>query len=197
MIEWLELLDQRFVLAVNGMHTPLLDECMWIVSGKLTWIPLYLFLIGLVVRHYSWKTSFYFLGVGILMVGLTDLTCTYGFKEVFQRYRPSHHTELSKILHFYTMKPGEFYKGGMYGFVSSHAANFTCLASLTWLFVRMKTAWIGSLLLFCGLLIAWSRMYLGVHYLTDIIGGVFVGLVYGLAGYRLLMYLSSKKKFAV
>ena len=54
----------------------------------------------------------------ILVIAIADISSVYCFKEVFMRYRPSHHAELAHQLHFYESEPGQFYRGGLYGFVS-------------------------------------------------------------------------------
>jgi undecaprenyl-diphosphatase len=188
MIPNIEYLDQQIVLLVNGVHTPWLDEFMWIISGKLTWIPLYLFLIYLIYKFNGWGITWKFVLMVIVAIALTDLTATYAFKEVFKRYRPSHHEHLGKLLHFYQMKPGEYYKGGQYGFVSSHAANFTALMVANLLLLRQHARWLIYPLIGCWLLISLSRIYLGVHYPTDILGGTLLGAVFGY-----LAYFSIKK----
>jgi undecaprenyl-diphosphatase len=128
MDNFLEKIDQSIVIAINGWHTPFLDEIMWIISSKLVWIPFYLFLIYLATKKNSIKQTLFFTILAILSVVISDLISTYCFKEVFLRYRPSHNLLLTNKLHFYENKPGEFYRGGQYGFISSHAANFFAIA---------------------------------------------------------------------
>lgn len=175
MIEWLKEIEQTVLLAINGTHSPFLDTLMWWISGKLTWFPLYIFLFILVYKKYSLKHAVWFTVFGLLAVGFADFTATYLFKYNFMRYRPSHHLILAEKLHYYEIKPGDFYKGGQYGFISGHATNAFVIATMFILQLKSKIKYIAPILIFWALLVCYSRMYLGVHYPSDIIGGLFWG----------------------
>src|SRR5690554_6965073 len=102
---------------------------MWIVSGKITWAPLYLILFYFVFKKYSLKHAIWFSIFGFAAIAIGDSTATYLFKYNFARYRPSHHLFLEELLHFYEIKPGDLYKGGQYGFISGHATNSSIIAT--------------------------------------------------------------------
>lgn len=184
MIDYLEGIDRIIVTTVNGWNTPFWDEVMWIISGKLTWIPFYLFLLFLSWKAYGGKVALTFLLTAILIVAITDQTTTHLFKDVFQRYRPSHHALLTDKLHFYQIKPGDFYKGGMYGFISAHAANFFGICMLALFHLRSKYKWISVILITVASVVAFSRLYLGVHYLSDLLVGAALGTVVAFLIYR-------------
>jgi undecaprenyl-diphosphatase len=175
----LESIDRAIVLFVNGLHTPLLDEIMWLISGKFTFIPLYFFLIYLLKKTYSWKQ------LGIIVTGLlvviliADQTSVHLFKNLFERYRPSHNENIKGLLHFYEIKSGDLYTGGKYGFVSSHAANFFGLLSFIFPFFKKEKSIVFSVLLLLGILVCISRIYLGVHYFSDVLVGALLGLLIG------------------
>jgi len=186
MIDWIETLDHKFVLFINGFHTPFLDEFMWIVSGKLIWIPLYLTILYFSYRQNGIKKSFFFLLVAVLCVILSDVLSSQVIKNLVARYRPSHHLFLSQKLHFYMKNSGELYKGGQFGFVSSHAANFFALAVLSANYLRRRYPFFPYLLFLFAVLVSISRIYLGVHYVTDILGGAVIGSCFGYLGWRFM-----------
>lgn len=185
-MEWLEAIDRNLVFAINSLHTPWLDELMWIVSGKIIWIPFYLLLLFWAYKRYGvWKTGLFLVSV-VLAIALADLISVHAFKNVFERYRPSHHADLTDRLHFYKMTNGELYKGGQFGFVSSHAANFAAICGFTWLAVTRNNRNRSLLLLLVFVLVCFSRIYLGVHYASDLLVGGLVGLAVAYAIYASL-----------
>ena len=111
----------------------------------------------------------------VLTIVLTDQLSVHAFKEIFQRYRPSHNLLIMEQLHFLRYADGTFYQGGKYGFVSSHAANYFGVLTVIWHLISAK--WVKYLLLTLVLLVLYSRMYLGVHYLSDLICGALLGYV--------------------
>lgn len=175
MIEWLKEIEQTVLIAINSTHSPFLDKLMWRISDKFIWFPFYLFLFVLVYVKYSLKHALWFTLFGFAAVGIADFTANFGFKHTFMRYRPSHHLTLGEKLRYYEIKPGDFYKGGQYGFISGHATNSFVIAVMFIQQLRPKIRLIAPVLIFWALIVSYSRMYLGVHYPTDIIGGAIWG----------------------
>jgi len=184
MIDFLESLDHSIILAINGWNSPFWDEVMWVVSGKLTWIPFYLLLFYLFYKKGGLKRAGFFLICTIIAVAVADLASVHLFKDVFLRYRPSHNLLLTDQLHFHKYADGNFYKGGTYGFVSSHAANFFAVCTFAFLALRKYYPRIFPYLFFVAVLIAYSRMYLGVHYFSDVFAGGVLGVTSALFSYR-------------
>lgn len=188
----LESIDRAIVLFVNGLHTPLLDEIMWFLSGRLSLLPLYLLLLVLLKFQNTWKNTV------IILVGLTlsilvaDQISVHLFKNGFERYRPSHNEELKHLLHFYEVKPGEYYQGGKYGFVSSHAANFFAMIVFIFPFYKEKKNWILAGLILIGILVGISRIYLGVHYFSDVLVGAALGILIGFSIRKLVKVIFKK-----
>jgi undecaprenyl-diphosphatase len=172
----LEAIDQWIVLSINGANSPFFDVFFWLISGKIIWIPMYLFILFWVYRFYSLKFFVLFTTLAILSVVFADLTSAQLIKEVVARYRPSHHMNLSNQLHYHVFENGEKYFGGQYGFVSNHATNFAAVSFWTCIAFWSKQRWLCWLFIGITLFVAYSRIYLGVHYFTDIVGGFCLGI---------------------
>lgn len=172
-LEKLENIDQEILLAVNGAHNPFLDQLMFYVSEKWVFIPVYLLLIYFLQKFYGWKiTGFVILGA-LAMIAVCDLTATYLFKNMFMRYRPSHHLDLKDQLHIVNG-----YRGGQFGFYSSHAANMTALSLFIGYFLKPKLRYYSGIAFTLVLMVCISRIYLGVHYPSDVMAGTFAGTIY-------------------
>lgn len=186
MLETIQQLEDTILLAVNGLHTPILDDVMWLVSGRWTWVPLYAFLLFFLYKRTGLaKTFLWVLGI-VLVILLSDQISIHGLRQIFCRMRPSNpDNPISPLVHLVNS-----YHSGRYGFPSAHAANTWALVVYLGLILRKKA-------LTCALagwatLVCYSRMYLGVHYLGDLLGGLIVGATCASAIYCLISYFERR-----
>ena len=180
----IERIDQAVFLFLNSLHKPFWDEVMWVISAKLPWLPLYLFILIMLGIKYKKKFLIIF-PLLLLTVTLSDQLSVHAFKEVFQRLRPCHEPALDGLVHIVNGKCG-----GKFGFVSSHAANTFAVAVLSLNLLRRK--WFITGILAWAALVSYSRVYLGVHYPGDIICGGLLGAVIGYAMFKLYSLLENK-----
>ena len=180
MLDILQNLDTALFLALNGL-APAWDAFFWWVSVPWAWTPLYLLLVLAVCRRFPARRSrlWVAMAVGLCLTG-TDVVSARVLKPSVARLRPSHEPSLEEAIHLVEERPGKWYQGGSYGFVSSHAANHMGMALVFG--TILGGPWLVGLL-FWALLIGYSRIHLGVHYPGDVLGGFLVG--WGMAGLAL------------
>jgi undecaprenyl-diphosphatase len=178
MNDFLFRLDSSLLLRINHFNAPWLDQCMWLLSSKWINFPLAILILALLKSQFSWrKTGVLFL-LTIVVVSLTDVISTQLFKDYFERLRPSHDPIVHHYLHFYMIGPNNPYLGGRFGFVSSHAANLAALFAFIFPYLKKYTYSIYALGIYV-FLVAYSRVYLGVHFPSDVLCGALLGLVIG------------------
>lgn len=180
-IDIIESLDHRFTLFINSLNNSFLDDVMWLISSTSFGIPFYILFVFLLIRIYNPRQIIFSLLALIIVVSFCDLSAKYFFKEVFERYRPSHNLILKDQIHLVNN-----YTGGKYGFVSSHAANMAGLSSMVYFFLKQRFVKIGYLLVPFVLLVSYSRVYLGVHYVSDVFVGMLLGFLISYSLYKFI-----------
>lgn len=171
MIETLRELDEQLFLYLNGLHNEFVDIIMYWVTYKYTWFPLYLLILALVIWKYRWPGLLMMLGV-FVAVGLSDQLTSGFMKPYFGRLRPCHNPELQGMVHVVGGC------GGRYGFASSHASTTFGLSMSLWLMLRGWSR-IFIVAFLWSALVAYSRIYVGVHYPVDILIGATAGMAVG------------------
>lgn len=177
LIQW----DEQLFLYLNNLGTEFWDPFWLRMSEVAIWIPLYAILLVLIFWVFHWKSSLFITLFLVLNVFATDQGSVKLFKEQFKRSRPCHVEHLQ----------GEFREvkgscGGAYGFISSHASNTFGLAFFLGLLFRRKYTWLYYGLIIWAAIVSYSRIYLGVHYPGDILGGAIYGALCGIGLYLIM-----------
>jgi undecaprenyl-diphosphatase len=188
LIDFLKNIDTELFLYLNGKHNCFFDVLMYWTSKEWTWIPLYVLLFYLIYKSESGHTIHVLLSVAVLIT-ISDQLSVHLFKNVFLRYRPTHHLLIGSLVH--TVNG---YRGGMYGFVSSHAANTFALATLIGLILRKHYRYITTYMFIWAGFVSYSRIYLGVHYPADVAAGALLGSGLAFLVYKLYIYLINRQR---
>lgn len=186
MIEHILEYDKELFLYLNNLGSERWDLLWQIITNKLTFIPLYGLLLFLIYKKLGWKTLVLLVFVVAAMITFTDQV-TNLFKDGFQRPRPCREEGLSEMMRFVAERCGK------YGFFSGHSSNSMAAAVFGGLLLRPYFKNLIFILLFWSAIVAYSRIYVGVHYPVDIVCGMMFGALSGYIFYKLQVYL--RKKF--
>jgi undecaprenyl-diphosphatase len=173
-------LDQQVFGWINGHHTSWGDHIAYWFSHRFFWLPLYIFLIYLLIQVFQKKAWMRLLVVAFLIICCDQLSSTL-VKPWVQRLRPCEEPKLKQLVHVV----GDY--TGIYGFISSHAANSFGLAMLLWLILHKYYRCMYLLFLWAWA-ISYARIYGGVHYPGDVLVGALAGLLIAWFIYKIYNY---------
>lgn len=171
-------LERGLFLTLNETISDFWDNAMWTYTGIATWLPMMIIILYVAIHNQQLKEVILVLASILLVFLLSNLISGYFFKPVFQRYRPSHHPDYRDLVNIVNG-----FRGGDYGFISGHATNSFALA---FFFLRLfKNRLLTIAMILWATLNSYSRIYLGVHFISDIVAGFIVGTIIGLLVYEI------------
>ena len=172
-------LDHEWTLALNGSDSIFWDNLMYTYTNTLSWSLVLFFLLVILFKNNTMRQAFLIILMLALLIAVADRLCSGLVKPLVARWRP---TQDPHLLYMVDIVRG--YRGGLYGFFSGHACNTMCVATfLSWLF-RYRN--VTLTLLFWSLSTTFTRIYLGVHHLGDILVGFIIGAILGSIFYLLM-----------
>ncbi|GHV47285.1 phosphatase PAP2 family protein [Bacteroidia bacterium] len=177
--------ERGLFLLLNGSNYPFLDRFMWLYSGKAVWLPLVAFILFTLLYKKPWRESLLILVAIAVVITLCDQFASHLCKPLFARFRPTHHPDFMD-----EVKTVFGYRGGRYGFMSSHAANAFGFAVFMVRLFRCRIFTLAVLL--WATLTAYSRVYLGVHFISDVVAGALAGVVFGYGVYSFYAWVREK-----
>lgn len=178
--------DKELLLALNGSDSLFWDGFMWTVSGTKVWIPAAAMLLYIIFKNTKLLQGLAILVMLALTITFADQFASGICKPYFLRFRPTQDPEI-----MYMVDVVNGYRGGTYGFISSHAANTFAVATFISLLIRNK--WLTLAMYVWAIIPSYSRIYLGVHYPGDVICGAVAGCV--IAALLYLAYIFIERKY--
>ncbi len=171
---WEELvqLDKELFLFLNSQGSPNWDGFWMFITNKFSAIPLYAFLLFLSYKTLGLKKTLLLLVAVSLLITVTNGLADF-FKYGIQRLRPCYDNEISDLTRLV-----KGYCGGKFSYFSAHAGNSFAVAFFFTFLLRSKYRYIGALLVLWAILVAYSRIYIGVHFPLDVLTGAVVGLIF-------------------
>ncbi|MFV0564511.1 MAG: phosphatase PAP2 family protein [Flavobacteriaceae bacterium] len=181
MIDQLLQYDTQLFLYLNNLGSATWDWLWLAITARLTFVPLYGILLYLLYKKFGLKSLLVFVIVVALMITFTDQV-TNMFKRGFQRTRPCGEADLIDQMRFIAVRCGK------YGFFSGHSSNSMAAAIFAGLMLKPYYKNLIFILIAWSLIVAYSRVYVGVHYPLDLLCGLIFGAISGFAFYKLAQY---------
>ena len=179
----------RGLLTTINFDGPTGYDFFWaIYSDKWTWVPFILVIVYCLLRPGNWKHRLLIIGSVALLFLLSDFVVSSFIKNVICRPRPSHDPAVMSLLSYVND-----YRGGAYGFPSNHASNG--FATATFLALLFRNRWVTLSAFLWAVGSCYSRMYLGVHYPTDILCGALLGTLFAFLVF--ILYKKAAKRLAL
>lgn len=187
MLEQILSFERELFLTINNFHTAFLDHALWLFTGMWVWIPVVFFFFATLIYGKSVKEWGPVLVALLAVVLLGHLFVAGIFKPAFARLRPVFHPDFMHDIK--TM--GDYTGGGLYGFISGHATFSFGFAMFTSLLFRYKPYTVVVFL--WAVVMIYSRVYFGVHFLSDVAAGTLMGIINGIGVYYLYtLYINRK-----
>ncbi|GAB5564437.1 MAG: phosphatase PAP2 family protein [Winogradskyella sp.] len=186
MLERLLELDTELFVYLNGLGSETWDWLWLTITNKLTFVPLYALLLFLIYKKMGWKSLLMIMVVITLMILFTDQT-TNVVKRSVLRFRPCACDEIKDFIRFIAERCSS-----QRSFFSGHASNSMAAAVFGGLVLRPYYKRLIFILLVWAFLVAYSRIYVGVHFPVDILCGMTFGALAGFGFYKLNSFLLKK-----
>lgn len=177
--------EKSLFFLINSSHSYFMDCAMWLFSGSVVWVLPSVFLIVAIIYKKNWRVWLPILIAITLLFVCADQFSSTICKPYFSRLRPTHYPGIEASVRILAG-----YSGGKYGFISGHATNSFGFATLTALLFRNK--YYSIVIFLWALTFSYSRIYLGVHFVSDIAAGAVVGTIIGLLIYNLYRFCLGK-----
>jgi len=177
--------DKELFLLLNNLGNPVWDDFWNILTNKWSSIPLYAVLIYLLYKSLGLKGAIISIILVAGMITITDQLANV-FKDAFQRPRPCRQEGVMEFARFIAERCGR------YGYFSAHAASSAALALYMGLILKPFYSKIFPILIIWAAMVAYSRIYVGVHYPGDILTGMLLGVIVGWIFYKIQQSLLRK-----
>ena len=183
MLEELLRLDSNLLVYLNGLGSSWRDPIWLAITRQEHWTPLFLFLLYVMYKKLGLQQTLLAIGVIALLVLFTDQTTNF-VKGHYGRLRPTNNILINMGMRQVQMRYS-------FSFWSGHAANSMAVAMFIYLIARKQIKYIGFFFLW-SIIFAYSRIYLGLHYPSDILSGFFFGIIMGFLAYLLFNFINKK-----
>jgi undecaprenyl-diphosphatase len=180
MLDWILELDKNIFIFLNSLGSETFDGLWLLITRQTSWIPFFLVILYLIYKNIGLKQSLLLLLFVAVLITFSD-QITNVFKRGFERQRPCNNPEIMSFIRIVQ-------KRDSYSFFSGHASSSMAVATFLYFIFKNYYKYLGFLFLW-PLIFAYSRIYLGLHYPSDILSGFVFGVISGFIMYKIYKIL--------
>ncbi|WP_435263603.1 phosphatase PAP2 family protein [Tenacibaculum sp. nBUS_03] len=177
-------IDRELLVFLNNLGSEQYDSFWLAITNQFTWAPLFVFILFLIFKSLGFKKGMFTLFFIIILIAFSD-QFTNVIRGIFERLRPNNDLNVNYLLRDKLINPQS------YSFTSGHATTSTIFTVFIFLLLKDVYKQI-KLLFFFPVIFSYSRLYLGVHFPTDIMAGTIIGAFLGFIFYKVYMLLINR-----
>ncbi|GGK49488.1 MULTISPECIES: phosphatase PAP2 family protein [Flavobacteriaceae] len=178
--------DIELLIFLNNLGTTQWDGFWLIITNKFSAIPLYILLLYLIFKYYGLKRTVVLVLFVVVLIAVSDQTSNL-FKYGFKRLRPCHDENIAHLIRLVKERCG-----GLYSYFSAHASNAMAIAVFFSFLLKDKVKYLSYFLIIWAVFVAYSRIYIGVHFTLDVLTGAIIGGLYATLCYKLFKLVDRK-----
>ncbi|MBT8321377.1 MAG: phosphatase PAP2 family protein [Eudoraea sp.] len=170
LLDW----DKRTLIFLNGLGSETYDTFWSLATDIAIWTPLYVLFFILIMMQHRRREGLLISLIVVILLLITHLITDFS-KDFFERLRPNNDEQIKDLIRI--LKYPE-----SFSFISGHASTSFAVTTLVFLFLRKNKGWLSFLFLW-PLFFSLSRIYVGVHFPSDLLAGALVGTLLAVATY--------------
>jgi len=196
MNQTIQTFDESFFLTLNGSHSDFFDSIMLWASNLFVFIPLFIIITFIAIRYYKNNGAYHPIASALLLTGVLGLiyvicvdVMPYVFSFFYDREKPCLNPNIASMVR---VVGEDCNYNSVNNFFAIRPCIMFCVVSFISNTIKNDFSLFKILIVFFAILVAYSRIYLGIHYPLNVFIGIIIGLFLGYIASKLFFYIKNQ-----